>query len=95
MSELLQSGTSEFNIEVPYRLFESGSTQGKKPLIIYLHGFNQNISYFEKKTASMIGLEAYHLFIQAPYPIYDTSRKKSLSRWGRAWYLYDGDQDQW
>jgi len=37
---------------------------------------------------------AYHLFIQGPYPIYDRSRSKNVSEWGRAWYLYDGNRSQ-
>ncbi|MGK7371467.1 MAG: alpha/beta hydrolase, partial [Candidatus Halalkalibacterium sp. M3_1C_030] len=38
--------------------------------------------------------KAYHLFIQAPYPIYDREHKRKVPEWGRAWYLYDGDQQQ-
>jgi len=93
MSEILKTGNSAFIIDVPFELLETGAL-GKKPLIIYLHGFNQNIEYFQKKVDLMLGLEAYHLFIQAPYPVYDTKRKRKVSRWGRAWYLYDGEQEQ-
>jgi predicted esterase len=93
MHDVLISEKASFNIEVPYRLIETGG-KGKKPLIVYLHGYNQNIGYFEKKAESMLALRAYHLFIQAPYPIYDTSRKLKVSQWGRAWYLYDGTQQQ-
>lgn len=93
MSDTLKDGTSSFCIDVPYLLKETGP-ETEKPLIIYLHGFKQNIEYFEKKVNKMLGLNAYHLFIQAPYPVYDTTRKLEVSRWGRAWYLYDGEQKQ-
>ncbi|MFA5667624.1 MAG: hypothetical protein WC967_00140 [Balneolaceae bacterium] len=91
--EVLISGKSSFKIEVPYKLIETGP-KGKKPLIIYLHGFKQNIKKFESKVESMMELNAYHLFIQGPYPIYDESRKVNVSKWGRAWYLYDGKRGQ-
>ncbi|MDZ7807081.1 MAG: hypothetical protein U5K71_08185 [Gracilimonas sp.] len=93
MPKTLKTGTSLFKIDVPYKLIETGSG-GSKPLIIYLHGFKQNIEYFEKKVEKTLELNAYHLFIQAPYPVYDTTRKLEVARWGRAWYLYDGDQEQ-
>jgi predicted esterase len=93
VKEVLVSGKTSFKIEVPYKLIETGA-KGKKPLIVYLHGHNQNIAYFEKKADSMLNIEAYHLFIQGPYPIYNTSRKVNVSEWGRAWYLYDGNQGQ-
>lgn len=94
MSEVLSSGKTSFKIEVPYKLIESGASGKKKPLIVYLHGYNQNIKYFRRKVSDLISLEAYHLFIQAPYPIYDEEHKKKVPEWGRAWYLYDGDQQQ-
>lgn len=91
--DVLISGKTSFKVEVPYKLIETGP-KGKKPLIVYLHGFNQNIEYFEKKADTLLQLNAYHLFIQGPYPIYNTSRKINVSKWGRAWYLYDGNQGQ-
>jgi predicted esterase len=94
MRDVLISGKTSFKIEVPYKLIESGKKNTAKPLIVYLHGYNQNIEYFEKKTVNLLNIEAYHLFIQAPYPIFDTSRKLNVSKWGRAWYLYDGNQGQ-
>ncbi|MEQ8525773.1 hypothetical protein [Gracilimonas sp.] len=93
MRDVLISGKTSFKIEVPYKLIETGK-KGKKPLILYLHGYNQNIEFLEKKMEDMLNLEAYHLFVQGPYPIYDTSRKVNVSKWGRAWYLYDGNQGQ-
>ncbi|MDX1586573.1 MAG: alpha/beta hydrolase [Balneolaceae bacterium] len=93
--EVLATGKTSFKIEVPHKLIETGDKSGeKKPLIVYLHGYNQNIEYFEKKVEDLLNLKAYHLFIQGPYPIYDESREKKVPQWGRAWYLYDGRQEQ-
>ncbi len=89
------TGKTSFKVEVPYKLIETGKKgKGKKPLIVYLHGYKQNMEYFRKKMEPLLGLEAYHLFIQGPYPIYDESRKRKVKEWGRAWYLYDGEQQQ-
>lgn len=93
MENVLISGKTSFKIEVPYKLIEVGDP-GEKPLIVYLHGFDQNIEQFKKLVNSMLDLEAYHLFIQGPYPIYDQKREKKVKDWGRSWYLYDGEQDQ-
>lgn len=91
MEEVLLSGKTSFKIEVPYRLVETGP-KGKKPLIVYLHGYKQNIDILEKKMSKLKALHAYHLFIQGPYPIYDEKHRRPVSEWGRAWYLYDGSQ---
>ncbi len=93
MHEVLVSGKSSFKIEVPNKLIETGE-KGKKPLIVYLHGYKQNIEQFEEKVSDMLKLNAYHLFIQGPYPVYDESRALNVSKWGRAWYLYDGNKGQ-
>lgn len=93
MKNVLTSGSTYFKVEVPYELIETGK-KGEKPMIVYLHGYNQNIEYFQKKAASLLNIRAYHLFIQAPYPIYNNSRNTEVAKWGRAWYLYDGNQDQ-
>ena len=93
MRDVLISGKTSFKVEVPYKLIETGE-KGEKPLILYLHGYNQNIEYLEKKVETMLDIKAYHLFIQGPYPIYNTTREVNVSRWGRAWYLYDGNQGQ-
>ena len=93
MQEVLISGKASFKIEVPYKLYETGE-KGEKPLIIYLHGYKQNISTFESLVKEIIDIEAYHLFIQAPYPVYDETRKRKVEDWGRSWYLYDGEQQQ-
>lgn len=92
--ELIQSGKASFKIEVPYKLFETGDRESHKPLIVYLHGFNQTEKSFRDDCSDLLNIHAHHLFIQAPYPIYDRSREKPVADWGRSWYLYDGDQDQ-
>lgn len=93
MQEVLISGKTSFKIEVPYKLIEVGE-ETTKPLIVYLHGFNQNIDQFQELVGDITELEAYHLFIQGPYPIFDQKRTKKVEDWGRSWYLYDGEQDQ-
>ncbi len=93
-SEVLMSGKTTFRLEVPYKLIETGVKSESKPLIVYLHGYGQNIEQFEKICKPLLSTKAYHLFIQGPYPIYDTSRKVNVSKWGRAWYLYDGNRGQ-
>ncbi len=91
--EVLAAGKSSFKVEVPYKLIETGD-KGKKPLIVYLHGYRQNIDLFEKKMKPLLDLNAYHLFMQGPYPVYDESRSRKVEEWGRAWYLYDGRDEQ-
>ncbi|HKK46492.1 MAG TPA: alpha/beta fold hydrolase [Balneolaceae bacterium] len=93
MQEVLISGKTSFKIEVPYKLIDTGDKQ-PKPLVVYLHGFNQNIIQFQKLVEPLTALNAYHLFIQGPYPIYNRRHTKKVKDWGRAWYLYDGEQDQ-
>ncbi|MEP1150445.1 MAG: hypothetical protein ABJH08_01845 [Balneola sp.] len=93
MHEVLISGKTSFKIQVPYKLYETGEGRAK-PLIVYLHGYRQNISKFEKLVKEMMEIEAYHLFIQAPYPIYDETGKTKVHEWGASWYLYDGEQQQ-
>lgn len=92
--DVLVSGKTSFKIEVPYKLIEVGEKGNEKPLIVYLHGFGENIKTFSTVCEPFLGLEAYHLFIQGPYPLYDRSRQKNVSDWGRAWYLYDGNRGQ-
>lgn len=84
---------STFNIEVPFKLIQAEGG-GEQPLIIYLHGYKQNLQRFERKVSSMLDLHAHHLLLQGPYPIYDERRRRKVENWGRAWYLYDGRQEQ-
>lgn len=56
-------------MEVPFRLYEQGEP-GPKPLLIYLHDFDQDILRFEQQMAPLLTLTGYHLFIQAPYADY-------------------------
>jgi len=92
--EVLISGKTSFKLEVPYKLVETGRKNGKKPLILYLHGFGDHLKSFEARCDSLLTLNAFHLFIQGPYPLYSRSRSKPVSEWGRAWYLYDGNKQQ-
>lgn len=93
MPKIIDADEVTFNLDVSYKLFESGIDE-PKPLIIYLHGYKQNTAYFKKKCTDLLSLNAYHLFIQGPYPIYDENHKRRVNQWGRAWYLYDGNQEQ-
>lgn len=94
MKKVLLTEKTSFQIEVPYKLIKTGKSSQEKPLIVHLHGFNQNIKQFERLVDDLLDLQAFHLFIQGPYPIYNRSRKKKVEEWGRSWYLYDGEQDQ-
>lgn len=92
--EVLISGKTSFKIEVPYKLIETGKKGVGKPLVLYLHGFGSNLVTFEETCKPLLSLEAYHLFIQGPYPLYDKTGSKTVSKWGRCWYLYDGKRKQ-
>lgn len=92
--EVLASGKRSFKIEVPYTLMEVGRKGVKKPLILYLHGYGDNEERFKTKCESLFSIEAYHLFIQGPYPVFDKTFSRTVSKWGRAWYLYDGKKKQ-
>lgn len=93
MPSSAQTGTLPFTLNIPYELIDSGG-RGPKPLIVYLHGYRQNITYLKKKLRPLLRVQAYHLFVQGPYPIYDEQHKREVPEWGRAWYLYDGRQEQ-
>src|SRR5690625_1263051 len=79
--------THRFKINISYELLETGRP-GVKPLIVYLHGYGQNAIRFKKKVSSLLDIEAWHLFLQGPYIIYDRKHAREVSEWGRAWYLY-------
>lgn len=87
--DVLISGKTSFKVEVPYKLIQTGKAT-PKPLIVYLHGYGQNIVDFEQQFAPFLELEAYHLFIQGPYA--DLANVKKRGKWGFAWYLYNGKQ---
>jgi len=87
--DVLVSGKTSFKVEVPYKLFQTGR-HIPKPLIIYLHGYGQNIEQFESLTKDFQKIEAYHLYIQGPYA--DLGNVKKRGKWGFAWYLYNGKQ---
>ncbi|MFU8813540.1 MAG: alpha/beta hydrolase [Balneolaceae bacterium] len=92
--EVIMSGKASFKIEVPHQLIENGESGAKKPLIVYLHGYGQNLETFKQLNEPLLSLNAYHLFLQGPYPLYDRTHKKNVSKWGRAWYLFDGNRGQ-
>lgn len=90
--ELLQSGKTTFKLEVPFRLYEQGEP-GPKPLMIYLHDYDQDIVRFEQQMSPLLALTGYHLFIQAPYAdhrIIPSREHSSVEQRGYAWYLDHG-----
>jgi len=93
-NEVLLSGKTSFKIEVPYLLIETGKKNTVKPLIIYLHGYGENLKKCRKIFSDCLDFTAYHLFIEAPYPLYDKTGEKRVEDWGRSWYLFDGRQTQ-
>lgn len=76
-------------MEVPFRLYEHGEP-GPKPLIVYLHGFGQDIKIFEQQTEALHNIKAYHLYIQGPYA--DNRGLNRDDKKGFGWYLYSGKQ---
>jgi len=74
---------------VPFRLYEHGEP-GPKPLIVYLHGFGQDIKIFEQQTEALHNIKAYHLYIQGPYADYRGINREDKRGFG--WYLYSGKQ---
>lgn len=92
---ILIFGKTPFCIDVPYKLIETGQKETNKPLIVYLHGFKDNIEIFRKRCSQILDrFDAYHLFIRGPYPLYESRSEKKVQDWGASWYLYDGNQDQ-
>lgn len=87
--DVLVSGKTSFKIEVPYTLFETGE-KGPKPLIVYLHGRGQYLDLFKKKMEALHEINAYHLYIQGPYP--ELTHTADREKVGFAWYLYNGKQ---
>ena len=84
------TGTYSFTTEINYDLFDTGDDA----LFIYLHGYMQNKYMIRRKMEEMMELRGKHIFLNAPYPVYDSSRSRPVEKWGRAWYLYDGIQAQ-
>jgi len=81
---------AEMKQQVPCKLIQTG--KNPQHLLVYLHGYKQNIQILQKKFDQLITINAFHLFIQAPHILYDESRKRPIEEWGRAWYLFDGSQ---
>jgi predicted esterase len=57
---------------------------------VYLHGRGQYLDLFKKKMEALHEINAYHLYIQGPYPelTHTTDREKI----GYSWYIYNGKQ---
>jgi len=90
-NERVVETSTPFSIPVPYSHVETG-TPGEKPVIVYLHGYKQNMQYFQKKMKKLRQIRAHHIYLQGPYPVFDEKQKRAVEEWGRAWYLYDGNQ---
>lgn len=93
-SDVLLSGKAPFRMEVPYQVIESGVKGDKKPLIIYLHGYGENLKISRNVFSECLDISALHLFIEGPYPIFKKQKGKKVEDWGRSWYLYDGRDQQ-
>jgi len=92
--DVLLSGKTSFKIDVPYLLIETGKKNSTKPLIIYLHGYGENLKKSRKTFSECLQFSGYHLFIEGPYPIMEKNGNKRVEDWGRSWYLFDGRQSQ-
>jgi len=86
--DTLIAGKSTFKLQVPYKLIRSGE-QGKKPLIVYFHGYGEDITEMEEKIEPLLSLDAYHLFIQGPYALQLNPKEKN--RKGFSYYQYDSE----
>lgn len=90
LTDTLVAGKATFKLQVPYKLVRSGE-DGPKPLLVYLHGYGQDLHDFEQQMKPFLELDAYHLFIQGPYPL--KLNPKDLKRSGYSYYIYD-EQDE-
>jgi predicted esterase len=88
--DTLVAGKATFKLQVPYKLVRSGE-DGPKPLLIYLHGYGQDVHEFEELMKPFLELDAYHLFIQGPYPL--KLNPKDSKRSGYSYYIYDEQDD--
>lgn len=94
-AETVMSARHAFRSEIAYHVVDSApSSQEKKPLILYLHGFGQNRTRFEALCRPLLQLDAYHVHVDGLYPVYERSHPREVSEWGRAWYLYDGSKER-
>lgn len=78
--ELLLSGKASFSLEVPYRLYRTGSAD-KQPLFVYLHENGLNLTALQEKIKPLLALNGYHLLIQAPYPEARTENDERACYW--------------
>lgn len=92
-SEVLVSGKRTFRLQVPYKLISTGERR-EKPLIVYLHGFAQNMEWTEQTFSKTLeSVQAYHLFIQAPHMLIETflKRKKEVF----SWYFFGDSKERY
>lgn len=80
------TGRVPFEIKTEWRAWCNGYPETSLPLIVYLHGYGENIERFRKQTQTIQGLHAWHLFISGPYPLPHPGMKNR----GFSWYIYDG-----
>lgn len=93
-NDVLVSGKRTFRLQVPYRLIETGEKGIDKPLIVYLHGFAQSSKWMEDTFLPEFQTEnAFHLFIQAPFVLFEHYIKKQKEAY--AWYLFGGDKERY
>lgn len=91
--EVLVSGKRTFRLQVPYKLISTGQRQAK-PLIVYLHGFAQNMEWAERTfSQSVESVEAYHLFIQAPHMLIETFVKRKKEAF--SWYFFGDSKERY
>lgn len=94
-AETVLSARHAFRSEIAYHVVDSApASKGKKPLILYLHGFGQNRTRFEALCRPLLHLDAYHVHVDGLYPVYERTQRREASEWGRAWYLYDGSKER-
>jgi predicted esterase len=96
MSELhavVATGKATYKIQVPYKLIRTGAGE-KVPLVIWLHGFGQTMSWMKKTCEPVWGdISAHHLFVQAPYLLLESYVQKKPE--GYSWYMFNGEREHY
>lgn len=81
-----QAGWVPFQVNAAWEVYRTGEPQEQTPLLVYLHGYGENITGFREKTNSLQAIPGLHLFIQGPYPL----PRPGMKNRGYSWYVYDG-----
>lgn len=63
--------------------------EGSKPLLVYLHGYSQDMDTLKQLTSPLRALVGYHLYIQGPIRV--EKEYTPEKRDGFSWYEYSGD----